>query len=589
MKHIRFSLLALCVILLFTGVACDSTPPNPVESNPDETTEENSTMEDINNSGSFYITKDGTQYVKTIVMPNDAPATVVTAANDLKKYLRQITGCNFTVAKEDRIEGDSHYIFVGKTKKAAEVGIEAPSGYPGEEKSFVVQKDGHLFLLGNDDGNYTGTEFAVTMFLESLGCGWFGEDTLWHIIPSLETIDATNVNMEHKARFTHRENRIVSSGCAIAKRWYLGGEKTITGHWLFQICPESTYKTKPEWFALVNGSRDPSRFPNYTYQYCYSNTEFSDFVAKKLIEYFDSHPVTTSMTISFNDAWDQGYCECDTCKALGNASDCMVHFANNVARIVGKTYPERTMQIYSYHKTYQPPQNKVALEPNVELMLCRETSMTRPLDQKYVSPNPKKDSITKNTYTKSWYDNAMEWIDKTSCKNVSIWEWYCIAADRAEWKDYIWVQGNVATRNLDLWESMGVKYVFYDQGPADGYHEDNSSFVIRWPLWYVAAMGEWGTDKTGEELLADACDKLFGNASSQMFAFYQMLAEASENCSSYSMTWVPPTIKEMYKSRQPKLNTIVASIRSAMKNCTDKEKERINQTLKYWQIMSAAL
>ena len=89
-----------------------------------------------------------------------------------------------------------------------------------------------------------------------------------------------------------------------------------------------------------------------------------------------------------------------------------------------------------------------------------------------------------------------------------------------------WVQGNVATRNLNLWEQNGVEYVFYDQGPAPSYRETEQSFSLRWPLWYVASKGMWDDSLTGEQILYDACRKLYGAAADEMFTYYKALADS---------------------------------------------------------------
>lgn len=49
--------------------------------------------------------------------------------------------------------------------------------------------------------------------------------------------------------------------------------------------------------------------------------------------------------------------------------DVMVHFANRVAEQVFAVYPDRRLQIYSYHKIFHPPVNYVKLHEMIELML----------------------------------------------------------------------------------------------------------------------------------------------------------------------------------------------------------------------------
>ena len=119
-----------------------------------------------------------------------AKTTIVirAAAEDLQSHLNDITGTVIKIGYDnvDRTEGN--YILVGPTKQTAAMGIEQPTGYPENERVILKRDKNYVAILGNDDGNFRGTEMAVTMFLEKLGCGWFGTDYLWQVIPELSLI-----------------------------------------------------------------------------------------------------------------------------------------------------------------------------------------------------------------------------------------------------------------------------------------------------------------------------------------------------------------------------------------------------------------
>ncbi|MBQ3934662.1 MAG: DUF4838 domain-containing protein [Clostridia bacterium] len=559
------------------GESSVNVPDNASGSTPEGQSDEPHGQEGFMEEG-FVMEKDGVLFCD-VVIPDSAGEKETAAAGDLRKYIGKMTGETPKIVRESKISDGKKHIFVGGTARAAELGIEKPSGYPGVERVLVLQRENDLFVLGNDDGNYNGTQFAVNMLLEHLGCGWFGEGEMWEIVPELKDIDLTGLEIDHSPRFNSRITRVFGGQWKVADKWYLGGNKSLTGHWLFQIAPASMYAEHPDWYALnEKGTRDPAGLDYF--QFCYSNEEFADYVAEKLKAYFADRPDLVSMTIAYNDGWDEHYCNCESCAALGNQSDVLVAFANRVAKKVYPSFPDRTLQIYSYHMTYKPPQNSVPLEPNVELMLCRETSLTRPLDANEYRPGY--DKITRNTYDRSWKENAEEWIAKAQPQHISVWEWYCIAAGDKNWADIPWVQGDVATRNQDLWEKLGVEYIFYDQGPADGYYEDETSFALRWPLWYVASRAMWGTDKTGSELLRDACEKLFGAAGEAMLNYYLKLADISEHSTEYSITWVPADVKKFYGPYLEELTSLVKEIRAAAAGCTNIEKERVRVQLGYW-------
>ncbi len=118
-----------------------------------------------------------------IVIPASPTDKVKTAAEDLQKYLHAITGASIPLYADSEEPAEEYRILVGPTAQTAALKIEQPTGYPDKEKVLLKREDNQLILLGNDDMTYHGTEYAVTMLLEYLGCGWFGPDELWQVIP----------------------------------------------------------------------------------------------------------------------------------------------------------------------------------------------------------------------------------------------------------------------------------------------------------------------------------------------------------------------------------------------------------------------
>ena len=73
------------------------------------------------------------------------------------------------------------------------------------------------------------------------------------------------------------------------------------------------------------------------------------------------------MTAAVNDGWTDGWCECDSCAALGNKTDQALTFANRVAEIVCEKYPDKYISTLAYHDTFLPPE-KTKAHPKVEVM-----------------------------------------------------------------------------------------------------------------------------------------------------------------------------------------------------------------------------
>lgn len=530
-------------------------------------------------AGDFQIARDG-KALAAIIVPENPAEKVQAAADDLREYLNEITGAELKIYTDRESPAEDYLLLVGPTRQTADCGIELPAGYPGKEEVIVRRSGNRLILLGNDDGPYTGTQFAVTTLLEYLGCGWFGPDELWQVAPNLPVLAIGELDIRHTPQFRSRWTQVLGQYPEVGTRWYLGGDSTMTGHGIPNMIPRDEYfETHPEWFALVDGKRDP--YAEAWWQYDYTNPELAEETAKKLLVYFDHNPHMTNYPLPANDGWEEGWCECETCAAAGNATDQILVFANRVAEIVSRKYPDKTISILSYHNNFFPPE-KTKAHPNVEVMFCRETSMTAPLDLE--QPMTGYNSITHNTYTQSWLGNFQEFIEKASIQHRSIWEWYCIAAERASWESVPWVQGNVATRNQALWKANGVSYVFYDQGPAESYRESGESFPLRWPLWYVAAKGMWDGSLTGEQILYDACLRLYGEAADKMFFYYKALADSSEQCQGSSICWVPPQPSEMYPSERVELiNALVEDAKTMYGTVTADQKARMENQFAIWK------
>ena len=521
-------------------------------------------------AGNFVVAQDGAAMAK-IVIPADCAMKVEFAADDLQSYLNQITGAAFEIITDDQITADGNYILVGPTAKTLELGEGVFEAYPADERYTIRVADNYLILCGNDGGNFECTQFAVTRFLEEAGCGWYAPGQLWQVVPSTQNLSVKAVDKDFTPRFQSRNMGVGS----VSSRLYLGGYNTINGHTLPGMVPTTAYAEHPEYFALVNGSREPD--PNEYWQYCYTNPDLAAAVAQGVINHFNRSTNATQMTMSItaNDGWDRFWCECDTCVGAGNHADQMLIFANNVAAIVSQVYPEKKVSILAYHSTFLPPEKVTYTHPNVEVMFCLETAPFVDLSKGELV-HEGYHSTNRVTYTQSWKDSCAAWIEKANVENVSIWAWYCIGSGADAWGKYPWVQGNTISNNLDLWESMGVREIFVDCG-ADARD-------LRWPLYYAAAKCMWNEGYDAETWLYDACIKLYGDAADEMFLYYRHLADAAAQYGGTqdSIVWVPPKVSEVY---YPSYEYIDAAINAAVAktdSLTNLQKARVNNQAGFW-------
>ena len=389
------------------------------------------------------------------------------------------------------------------------------------------------------------------------------------------------LDIEHTPQFRSRQNNVYNSNDVLARRWYLGGDQTHIGHGITALIPRKDYAAAhPEWFALVDGKRDPMSVE--WWQYDYTNPELAAETAKKVLEKWDADPQMTNYSLAANDGWEEGWCECETCAAVGNATDQILTFANRVAEIVSEKIPGQDDFDPELSQQFLPAgKGEGASECGSDVLPGDQHDDTAGSRGRRSSA---KNAITHNTYTQSWLGNFQEFIQKPELQHVSIWEWYCIAAERPLWKDVPWVQGSVATRNHALWKQNGAEYVFYDQGPASWHRETDESYPLRWPLWFVAAKGMWDGSLTGEQILYDSCRKLYGTAADEMYWYYKALADSSEQCRADSTCWIPCKPGEMYTDdRVEIIDAALAAAEAKLGEVTDAQKQRIENQISLWK------
>lgn len=516
----------------------------------------------------WVIARDGVANA-TIVYPA-GQMKVEFAADDLADYLQRITGAEFTIIDDSQPLGDGNYILVGATAKTLELGEGVYPEFPAGEGYTIRTQDNFLILCGNDSGVFEGSQFAVTRLLEEAGCGWFTMDASWQPVPKTANLSVKPVDKDFAPRF---DSRNLGVNMNLSLRWYGGGYQSYNGHALPSLAhPNTYYDTNPEYYALVNGSRKPD-LSKY-WQFCYTNEGLAQKVAEGVIRFFDSHPGYISYSITANDGWDQYWCECDVCAAAGNHSDQMVIFGNRVAEAVSKVHPDRKLSILAYHSTYLPPENTYDCHPNLEIKFCIETAPFEDLSKGemiYDGYN----STNRVTYTQSWKDNCQTYIQKTNAKLTAIWSWYCIAGGRQDWVNYPWVQGNTISNNLELWEEMGVEEVYID---SEGLYN------VRWPLYYAAGRCMWNEGLTAEQVLYDACLKLYGAAADEMFLYYRHLADAAAQYGAVdsSITWVPPDVYTVYGISAPLIHSAITAAREKSGELTQQQAKRIQNQYDFW-------
>lgn len=558
--------------------------------------------------GDFCIVKNG-EVKCSILYDKNCDAKVYTAAWDLEDNLAAMTGQTIPVIEitEGMADVEGNKIFVGKNSYTEKLGVEIPSGYPGNEGFVIVSSLNIMVVAGNDENGYNGTAFAVTALLESLGFGWFANDELWNVVPTADTVFVPCCDILSRPSFPSRFNRVavgdVSSNPMLANRWFLGGEPTEVNHKFTTFFSPTEYGTTNDVFALVNGVRSIEGLK--WWQCCLSNPDVQKRVIECVRQFFRENPEYTGVSIGQNDGNggkndpDYGnFCECENCKKMGDSFTVqLVKFANIVARAVKDEFPDKTLMIYSYVCTFNAPtleQLGEKIEDNVLITMCRQGGVTRTIRKGNSFDETKNLTVAKSTArlyndgrmerTADFMKNYLNW--KSLGGKQALYEWNCPgAAGDNQWRYRFWVPGKAFIDNARWLKSNGCQYIYIDQGPNGDYESnDFDCFELRWPTWYVSAKAMWNCNLSFKDIMMSACKRLYGPAAETMYKFYEALTDANDSCDVFCYEWGLPSGAEMYGNSVNKIDSIINRARKEGEKAGGDIKERIENQYSYWQM-----
>ncbi|MCL5744509.1 MAG: DUF4838 domain-containing protein, partial [Acidobacteria bacterium] len=307
--------------------------------------------------------------------------TTAFAATELKSFLAR-TAPKLRFAFAEKLPEAGPAIVVGPALR--DPAVPLPSGQAYAIRS--VNRDGRtiLFLSG---GGRAGTLYAVYAFLEQLGWRWYAPGKNGEVAPQERAdipLDGWNIrsspdfplfrgfhaaaeSMESVQLFQWMaRNRLnMWSYCprsyALMKK--LGFVLLSGGHVMEQILDpdkpmpsgKTLFEEHPDWFAEVDGKRE--RKNAYRYQFCVSNGEASEHVARSVVEHLATDwRWTDYQNVWLFDTW-AGWCQCPRCRALGNDADRYLHLMALIRReaaaalVSGKLTRDIGMVLAAYEGT----------------------------------------------------------------------------------------------------------------------------------------------------------------------------------------------------------------------------------------------
>ncbi len=280
------------------------------------------------------------------------------------------------------------------------LGTAAIEAHNLQEEAAALPYPGYIYRVVGDDllifgSSSKGTANGVYGFMQDeLGIRWYGPQELFHVVPAQSTIAVGPLDRKVSPSFTGRFGMAMwvnhPSGYW-AKRYMRMAEALDAAepfmnasHNLHLIFPPDKYfEAHPEYYAMRQGERraDSSR----RWSICFSNPEVVDVAAQAALRFFRESEHHHSFSMGINDT--SAYCECDRCAELQPkrtlegasavrgqrvSSDMYYHFVNEVARRVGREFPDRYLGVIAYRDVTAPPLG--AMEENVHVVLVNDVS-----------------------------------------------------------------------------------------------------------------------------------------------------------------------------------------------------------------------
>jgi len=368
-------------------------------------------------SRKLVLAKDGrSDYV--IVVGEEASPSELHAADELQKFLYEISGCRIPVVKDGQ-KTTENMIIVGRNKALTALKQKIDFEDLGNEGFMIRTLGNHLVLAG---GRLRGTMYAVYTFLEErLGCRWYTSKVSY--IPKMREVVIEHTDEKRKPSFEWRmvsyldaQDRDFSARNKLNGVFHnldkaTGGRHVILydSHNFYQLVPpEKYYKTHPEYYSLIDGKR------KWEYgQLCLTNPEVLEIVKQGIFKWIEEFPDCVGYGFVQND-W-AGWCECENCKSInikeGTNAGTLVHFVNKLAEQVGKKYPDKYVMTYSYTITENAPK-EVKPRDNVLVRVshmypsCDSHPVTDPVkcekNARFMENVKKWRQITKKVYVKHY-------------------------------------------------------------------------------------------------------------------------------------------------------------------------------------------
>lgn len=490
------------------------------------------------------ITDDG-KALAIIRLNGNAPAPVKLAAEEIRDYVKKISGAELVIAEkgETPLEIRLGCLENGKNHIPKEM-VETLENADKDE-AFYVKSDGDvIYVIGKTP---VATLYGAYELLEKMGVRWFFPGPLGEHVPQAPTIELEGIdsfqvpamnrsgfnlvcasfNFEKELEWLARNKFSITKGQGFrvypdrsserGERFFEARairERPRGGHcWLEAAAPgQELFDVHPEYFVLKDGKRRWTRKGRL--QRCFSNPELKklceNYVLKTTLEGREFH-------FAAEDAVGN-YCHCPKCREMG-------------------AYDGKFTTTNLYHRFFSDIASRViAQNPEAQLMAAAYTEFRDPPTAPDVHYDPNHVTIDICTHQRCYVHTFDDPTCKANVKQHALYLGWKKICPRIKFYDYI----NCAHSVYAPWEYLMVKDFrqFAKDGCAGWVDECPPPFAeytdklkkmyplapkkwfARWQLNYVLGKLSWNPDLNLEDVLDDAYDKYYGPAAAPMKEYH---------------------------------------------------------------------
>ena len=465
-----------------------------------------------------------------IVLPAKSHQTVRYAAEELQRWIAEITGATLPlVEKQDpskqqivlalkpaqfaedvkKLTGNDGYA-VRKKGKTLYLIASCPKGILNAVYKMLFKNTDIIWARPNEKD---GTFFSKDPDLKLKETNYI--DIPVYVVRGFMMVPVTDASAIWQARNGSNwdELRInVPLKLKLSSVLEVGG-----GHNLVQtyITEKKYYKDHPDFFPLRKGKRmRPSEDRTYT-QLCFTNREMIKEFIRLLDERIKQNPNYETYRVMIEDNYN--VCECPECskpiKLADGKTITVKHpafqstrfflFLNELARFMKKNYPGKRILTFAYFFTEIPPLCPV--ESNIDISFCPIYK-----DSKRTMVDP----LNKRTYEK-----FRAWVKVTP--NVTMREYYGLTPAYPRPIDVI------AFADLAYANKFGVKRT-YSELYSD-YNKDKINGVAIWDAnvmyFWVLVQASWNPYLDVKEMRREFLDRVFRDGADDMEEYYRVMEE----------------------------------------------------------------